>query len=157
MACPPPLPRSRIVTPPVVRSSSVIPPLPIRVINSRTASINSGVPASLPESRSPLPPKRSMGFPPIQLADALNVGPVAGVHSNLVALANEQRHVDSQPRLEDGRLGSAGGGVALETGVCLRHPQRHRRWKLDVDRIIVVGEQIDHVVLTQIRRSFRDR
>jgi TusA-related sulfurtransferase len=80
-------------------------------------------------------------IPACQLT-AAEVGAVAGVDLDLGAGLEEQRHLDLGAGLERGRLGAAGGAVALQARLGVRDLEDDRRGQLDVQHGAVVGATI---------------
>src|SRR5680860_1080585 len=81
--------------------------------------------------------------------DATEVAAVAGVDLDLLAGRDEQRHADLMSGLEAGRLGAAGGAVALQTGLGVLHQELDRRRKLDVEHPALVRDHDGLLILEQ--------
>src|SRR3954454_21974608 len=87
---------------------------------------------------------------------AAEVPAVAGVDLELLAGADEQRHLDLRAGLQRGGLGAAGGAVALQARVGVLDDELHGHGQLDVERGAVVDGHDDLGVLEQVVRAVAD-
>src|SRR5215211_1788107 len=97
--------------------------------------------------------ERRSGCSPLagtSVVHAADVPAVAGVDLDLLAGAHEQRHLDSGAGLQLGRLGAAGGAVALQTRVGVLDDQLDTGRQFDVERSGVVQRDDDLGVLQQV-------
>src|SRR3712207_880566 len=74
----------------------------------------------------------------------------AGVDLDLLAVGDEQRHLDLQTGLERGRLRAAGAAVALEAGLGVGDLQLDRRRQVDVERVVLVDGHGRDLLLEQV-------
>src|SRR5690348_1489084 len=79
-----------------------------------------------------------------------------GVDLDLLAGRDEQRHLDGGAGLEGGRLGAAGGPVALDAGVGLADGELDRGRQVDVQGGAVVERHRDGLLLEQVTGRVTD-
>src|SRR5689334_7364729 len=102
-------------------------------------------PSSVPTRGYPLSPI------PYRLAsDALQVLVGARVNLDQVALVEEERHIHHQAGLQRGWLRAAGGGVASQARISALNTQHRRDRNLHVNRLPLVGQEVNGLVLLQI-------
>src|SRR4051794_21285855 len=89
--------------------------------------------------------------------DATEVTTVARVDLDLLALGDEQRHLDGGAGLESGRLVAAGGTVALNAWLRVGDRQLDRDRELDVEHGVLVPSHGRRHVLEQIVLRAGDR
>src|SRR4029077_3554134 len=80
---------------------------------------------------------------------AAEVRRVTGVDLDLLALGDEQRHLDLVTGLQGRRLGAAGRAVADNAGLGVGDLEQHRGRELDVEHATVVGGHDRVLVLQQ--------
>src|SRR5215813_1972319 len=89
--------------------------------------------------------------------DPAEVPAVPGVDLDLVAGGQEQRDLDLRAGLQPGRLGAAGGPVALQAGLGVLHHQLDAGRQLHVQRVALVQADQHLGVLQQVVGAGPDR
>src|SRR5262249_18031343 len=83
-------------------------------------------------------------------ADPAQVVPGTGVDLDLLAGGDEQRNLHLQSGLQRRRLGTAGAAIALQTWLGVGDLQLDRGRQVDVERVVLVQRNRDHLLLEQI-------